>query len=109
MAGLIILPDSFTKPAGVELENINTANAAYTSNTYTISQWSVLERAGAIFLPAAGDRGGTEVNDVGTYGYYSSSTYNGENSAWYMYFYDSGLAVGGSSRRIGRSVRLVKD
>jgi len=108
MAGLIILPDSFTKPSGVELENINTADAAFDGNTYTISQWSVLERAGAIFLPAAGGRG-TEMSYVGTGGFYWSSTYYGARYAWNMNFGDDVLGVDYDNRHIGRSVRLVKD
>ncbi len=49
--GLVILPDDCTKNVGSD-------------------DWSVLESAGAVFLPAAGIRVGKDVQDVGIAGYY---------------------------------------
>lgn len=50
--GMIILPDDWTLPSGC------TFHAAFEDewipNYYTIDQWSLLEAAGAVFLPEAG-------------------------------------------------------
>ena len=108
--GLVLFPDSFTMPSGMSYPSgINSSSASFSSNTYTESQWSQMEGAGCIFLPAAGGRDGTEVFNVGTSGYYWSSTYLDASNAWFMYFSDDYLNVGGSLRYLGRSVRLVKD
>lgn len=108
--GVIIFPNSFTMPAGVsDMVNINTGGAAYDGNVYTTEQWAAMETAGAVFLPAAGNRYGSEVYDVGTYGGYWSSTYYGEDYAWNMLFSDGGLNVDFRNRSYGLSVRLVKD
>ncbi|MBO4588026.1 MAG: hypothetical protein J5711_03885 [Bacteroidales bacterium] len=110
IAGVIILPDSFTMPTGVnELVSINTADADFTDNTYTTEQWTALETAGAIFLPAAGYRNGTGVSRAGTVGDYWTSTHNNENYAYCMNFYESELDMNIGGRSGGRSVRLVKD
>ena len=88
------------------------ASSAFNNNTYTESEWSQMEGAGCIFLPAAGYRNGTGVSYVGSGGYYwaSSSPYAGEYIAHYVYFY-SGVVVSMNylSRYYGLSVRLVKD
>ena len=61
-----------------------------------------------IFLPANGYRHDTDVNNVGTYGYYWSSTYIYEYSAYSMDFNYSSISMGGDYRSDGNSVRLVK-
>ena len=63
-----------------------------------------------ITLPAAGyhNRNGY-VNDVGTLGYYWSSTRIDSDYAWRLYFHSSGVSVGDGGRCYGRSVRLVQN
>ena len=68
--GLIILPDAFVLPEGL---SFTPGNSAWT-NSYTIAQWALMEENGAVFLPAAGYRNGTSVKNVGSRGYYWSST-----------------------------------
>lgn len=68
--GLIILPDAFVLPDGL---SFTPGNSAWT-NSYTIAQWALMEENGAVFLPAAGYRNGTSVKNVGSRGYYWSST-----------------------------------
>jgi len=109
VAGLIIFPDSFTKPAGVEIENINTTNAAFDGNTYTTEQWTLLERSGVIFLPAAGLRDDGTVSAVGTCGRYWSSIYWEGHNAYDWYFGGDGISGSYSACCYGRSVRLVRD
>ena len=56
--GIMLFPDAWVMPAGVEVAaKVDTAYDVNVYN-YTIAQWDVLEEAGAIFLPAAGRRTG---------------------------------------------------
>ncbi|MCQ2233187.1 MAG: hypothetical protein MJZ24_00415 [Paludibacteraceae bacterium] len=64
----------------------------------------------SIFLPAAGNRGGAESNDVGSYGRYWSSTANVSGySAYGLYFYSGGYDWYNYIRYFGRSVRPVSE
>ena len=111
--GLILLPDNWTCPSGVTFKSGFHSEwgidyyAAY--QTFTADQWSKLEAAGAVFLPAAGYRYVSNVYFVQNYGYYWSATEGSSYEAYhlrftsdeaYMYYYD---------RDLGHSVRLVKD
>lgn len=106
--GVILLPDDWNSDT-YSLSNTNTDNASFSSNVITTSQWSALEQAGAVFLPAAGNRHGTSVYDVGSYGDYWSAWYYDGSRARYVYFNDSSLYTGDSGRGSGFSVRLVQD
>jgi hypothetical protein len=113
--GVILLPDDWSTST-YSLSNTNSGDASFSSNTLTASQWSTLEQAGAVFLPAAGGRNGTSgtsVGGVGSYGYYcsASSGAGGNGSgASFASFCDSYLRANTNSngyRYCGRSVRLV--
>lgn len=67
--GLILLPDDWTLPIGLSF----TPGVSNWSNVYSYSEWSKMENAGAIFLPAAGSRYISSVEDIGTEGSYWSS------------------------------------
>ena len=76
--GLLVLPDKWTQPTNVPIvtmqeliddENVNPA-------VYSIEQWNKLEDAGAVFLPAAGCRYGTQTESIGDCGYYWCNDYN---------------------------------
>ena len=109
VGGLIILPDSWTLPLGCSFTSgFTTYDWAH--NSYTLAQWAQMEAAGAVFLPAAGNRYGTNDNYVGNLGNYWSSTPFNESSAYYMYFYSNDLNVIFSNfRGYGFSVRPVLD
>ncbi len=64
---------------------------------------------GSVFLPAAGYCTGTDRGGGGSYGYYWSSTPDGESDAYYLDF-DSGDAYvnNGRDRSYGQSVRAVR-
>ena len=103
--GLILLPDEWTAPSGITVAD---------GGTYTDEQWTALEKAGAVFLPAAGKMNdGLSLDGVGTVGYYWSSTPSdekkagSENEAYAMVFSTGAPTVGINSRRIGGAVRLV--
>jgi hypothetical protein len=65
LRGMIILPDSWTKPSGISF----TAKAtSYDTNTYSANQWELLEANGAVFLPQTGERERTTVQSYGSTG-----------------------------------------
>ena len=111
--GLVFLPDNWTCPAGVTFKSGFHSNygvdyyAAY--QTFTAEQWSKLEAAGAIFLPAAGYRYGSDVSCVQNIGQYWSATEYYSSGAYSLFFRSDGAGVYGGPRGYGRSVRLVKD
>ena len=105
--GVILLPDDWiTSIYG--LNNPNTYNSSFNSNEISASQWTILENAGAIFLPAAGSRDGASVS-VNSYSYgsyWSSSCF--DVYASFLVFYDSQFILYPYGiRSMGRSVRLV--
>ena len=111
--GLVFLPDNWTCPAGVTFKSGFHSNddveayAAY--QTFTAAEWSKLESAGAVFLPAAGYRFGSDVYVVQSYGYYWSASENLSDRADYLYFNSRGADMFYYNRYNGHSVRLVKD
>ena len=114
MNGLIILPDSWTCPSGITFKSgvADSYGGQYYADyqTFTLYQWQQLENAGAVFLPAAGCRGGTSVYYVQYNGRYWSSTAYGTGSAYYVYFDSNSLRPQDSYRRYyGSVVRLVQD
>ena len=111
--GVILLPDDWNASYHA-LTSADTKTAAYTSNPITAAEWtSDFEAHGAVFLPAAGrrdGRDGTSVIYVNSSGHYWSSTSDGINNAYQVFFDNSGLNLSKNpGRHNGCSVRLVKD
>ena len=107
MNGVILLPDDWSSDT-YSLSNTNSGGANFSSNTISASQWNTLEQAGAVFLPAAGYRGGTSVDDVGGYGGYWSASCSGSGGARGVDFFgDAGLSTDYCNRYGSLSVRLV--
>lgn len=98
--GIIVLPDRYEGTA------INTDHSAWNNNTISILDWSDYEALGAVFMPASGARIGTDVDNVGSFGYYWSATL----SEWDGFFFNSVNCMTQSSTRrdYGLSVRLVR-
>ena len=121
--GVILLPDNWTLPAGAAftpstekgmvLDGTNTyknsSGGNYTDNTYTATEWKVMEAAGAVFLPAAGARSGNTVVNEGSGGYYWTPTFPGTLNADAVFFLANVLDVSSIDRFYGCSVRLVRD
>ena len=63
----------------------------------------------SLFLPAAGYRWGSELDDAGEYGGYCSSSLYADypNYAWYFLFRSDYQGVSGNGRQCGFSVRAV--
>ena len=109
--GMILFPDNFVWPA---LVNNITSNSVvdFATNQLTEAEWSLLEQAGAIFLPAAGGREGNTVFATGLMAAYWSATYKtGVSDVAHL------LLFGGEdmdpqsegARKGGFSVRLVTE
>ena len=108
--GMVLLPDSWTLPAGCTFAPGH--DFEWSTNTYNTSQWASMEAAGALFLPAAGYRNGTVVNEVGESGsYWTPLIFElEEGKALSLNFEVNDMQhflVG--ARYLGCSVRLVKD
>ncbi len=104
-AGVIIFPDNYDGSIGSYTYN-NTSG--YT--TVSAQNWTDMENAGAVFLPAAGSRNGKAVNFAGASGYYWSSTSLGSNAnnVYGATFSSSNFRPSNEiTRCTGRSVRLV--
>ena len=106
--GLILLPDSWATetPSSVRF-TYDPGN--YSTNVYSLDEWAVMQSYGAVFLPAAGDRYGTDVDYVGSYGVYWSSSADGSNYADYLGFDGDYVSTEGNYRYYGLPVRLVQD
>ena len=111
--GLILLPDNWTCPAGVTFKSGFYSErgvdyyAAY--QTFTAAEWSKLESAGAVFLPASGRRDGSVVYGVQYIGSYWFAAGEYSSGAYYLGFDSAGAYPSEFSRHYGFSVRLVKD
>ena len=122
--GLIILPDNWEQPDGVDFYPSitkglrpegkyfwNMGSDNYEHNQYDENQWRIMESAGAVFLPAAGYRRGLEVEEFNEYGAYWTASGRIDNFGYRCIFYSSILSPGGSNIAYfyGYSVRLVQD
>lgn len=120
--GMILFPDgenltidlsTVAVPYGINTgsdgsDGVDWSNVTY----YTTKQWAIFENAGCVFLPAAGYRSGSSVNNVGTIGYYWSSTPSSDSPtlADYVGFNANVLSpVIVYYRHGGYSVRLVQE
>ncbi len=101
ISGLIIVPDNWSTST-YQLNQIN-KGSTFTSNTIDIKDWVKMEAEGCVFLPAAGDRGGTVVYSVISFGSYWST------SGYYLAFTSDFIGQGCCDRTVGQAVRLVRD
>ena len=122
--GLVVLPDNWLLPTDGSFTS-GRSNGWSTNMYYTETPqsgltpaqthpWSVMENAGAIFLPAAGHRMNEdtpEMSNVGVYGYYWANTLNSgyQTQAWVGKYYTGQITVTGELRNHGCSVRLIRN
>ena len=109
--GVILFPDAYSHPSSVPLPaGINaTGNAGWNSNRYTAANWTAMEAAGAVFLPATGYRIDDMTGESGEGVHYWSATSGGDSYAYRAsirsYSFDAAYNGG---RLDGIAVRLVK-
>ena len=111
--GLIILPDNWTCPEGMTFKSgLNTTyGRSYYADyqVFDLEQWSSLETAGAVFLPAAGYREGNRVTGVMDRGRYWSTSESDNDNVCFVRFEANNAGTTCNPRFYGRSVRLVRD
>ena len=64
--GVVLAPDDFVTP--LDATFVPGCSNGWDTNTYTSAQWAVMQKAGAVFVPAAGHRDvfdGNIIKDVG--------------------------------------------
>lgn len=105
--GLILLPDDWSA-SYYSLNSTNTSGADFSTNVISSSVWANnLESHGAVFLPTAGMRFGTQLGSIGVYGLYWSSSYYDSDNAGYLVLGSDRVEANDVDRRGGVSVRLV--
>lgn len=110
--GLVILPDKETwvMPEGLNFD-YNDADRGYATNRYDNDEWTAMEQAGAVFLPADGySTDGLELLDANRYGTYWTSSLYAADQPYHIqfdlgYLYYENMH---SSSTVYRSVRTVK-
>lgn len=106
--GIIVLPDDFVKPASISWTP-QTYN--WTTNVYSLGQWSILETEGAVFIPTAGLRDGLYVHHMGHSAVCWSSTMCDYKDSWCMYLSETSKFFYRTRepRYTGLSVRLISE
>ena len=107
--GLVVLPDKWNTIAGISF--IPGHEGGFSQNTYSEEAWLTLESAGAVFLPAAGDRDPANVRYVGEKGRYWSSDAGSEPYIAFCLDFDESYVApqSGIGRSGGLSIRLVQE
>ncbi len=115
--GVFLLPDDWSWSETSIATAATAAGFAWSGGAKTFSSniisnntlWSVMESAGAVFIPAAGYRQGTTTNMSGDGGDYWSSTASSDKKAYRTSFYNEHLNLSNNyGRSDGISVRLVR-
>ncbi len=107
--GFVVLSDVPLDTTSLPFNSVSDGAKGWNSNIYTKAQWLRMEKTGAVFLPAAGERyNGNKVKNCGTTGsYWTTSAYRMKN-AYYILFSEQNLSVEMTSARYnGFSVRPV--
>lgn len=104
--GIVFLPDSWSLPGGCSFTAGD--GSGWTTNTYTVWQWTSMETNGAVFLPCVGLRDNENVLYIDEFpNYWSSSEYNADSAS--ILDYSGSIKVAVCPKRGGVGVRLVKD
>ena len=106
--GMILLPDNWVSVSGCEFK----PGYGWRKNVYDLDQWAKMEKAGAVFLPAAGYRWGIETSFVGMGGYYwvapaAVGPLSHTNRS--LSFGEDLVSIEACARAMGCSVRLVEN
>ena len=111
--GLILFPDEFTWPTNVTQPASTVVfdhTANYSNITFSVADWSWMEKAGCVFLPAGGyvNHNSTSVTGQGTNGFYRTiSEVSHNNHSTSLEFSSSVLHTESLHAGVGYYVRLV--
>lgn len=112
--GYVLFPDG-ANPTAL---GFTATSRNWTTNQYTTSQWAAMQTVGAVFLPAAGYRSGTNMHGLNdesagyitaTGNYWSATPNNTSGGACVSFEEQYGFSWYAYKRYCGLSVRLVKD
>lgn len=111
--GMVVFPDDYIHPDGTGFTSGTYNDYSNYTATVNLAGWSLMEAAGAVFLPATGYRGWKNTTVTFFKGdegwYWSNSSYSTYN-AYCFVFSDTEVSVNqNEGRRIGMAVRLVTD
>ena len=123
--GFVILPDCWAQPKGCAftpaiVNGVTPAKSSlsfkgngqhYKDNVYTAEQWKSMEKAGAIFLPAAGGYNAEDKDykNAEQMAYYWTSTTNDNRQSRLFYFFEDRALSLWKSQNGRYSIRLVRD
>ena len=105
--GMVIKPNNWINPQGIGILQTGTD---YSANQYSVSEWVVMEAAGAIFLPITGYLKFSSNNysvSNSSNGYYWSSTPADVGKAYSLVIATT-CTMSDKNRNLGHAVRLVK-
>ena len=106
--GIILFPDGGEFESS-EFTTVGTLNPVNSWTTQvTTAQWTALEAKGCVFLPAAGRRYGTTVDNVGERGCYWSSSKVYDSTGFVSFNGVHIVPQGSANPYYGYSVRLVR-
>lgn len=115
-AAVAMLGGSWTMPTKAQFEEL--INSEYTTTTWTryndVNGFLITSKSNgnSIFLPAAGEAGNGNINNLGFIGFYWSSSrrsVNDEDGAWRLKLSSSETRLGSVGRWLGYSVRPVQN
>lgn len=108
ISGLILFPDVYSHPAGVDNPvNINQANLPE-NNPYSTDNWALMEAKGCVFLPNTGDRAGAYVSPAARANYWAATNVNDTAASGLTVKDGGGVYPSDSDRKkVGRAVRLI--
>ena len=111
--GMLLLPDDWNA-TNYSLYNVNSSSCHYSDNVISISDWSIMEAQGVVFLPSAGSRyvelisGYSQPNSSTSYGQYWSATHYDYDGAYFVRFNNTSMVTTYNQiRYMGQSVRVV--
>lgn len=104
--GVILLPDNWNSST-YSLNDVNNTQANYHNNTITAYQWTILENAGAVFLPITGKRNGIQWDNSNAGFYWTARTHDDSNS-YYVLLGNTVISFSYYPRNYGFGVRLVQ-
>ena len=115
--GLILLPDDWSWADSEVASAVEAAGFTWTAgnsawaNVIPDDLWTILEKHGAVFLPNPGYRYGVTITNIGSNGYYWTSTYLNGTTAYIMSVASNSVGVTYSwdNRYLGYAVRPVQE